>query len=200
MFSLVKRLTFDISPDSACRFNGWNNQTPFLGLQTLERSCSLPNVHSVSLATEHGLQTRQNLPPSVMTTEEIMQVLAKLLSVLLIFSGCMLTGTVQAGYVYNGGVVVSGSSARGSVRDARDNPGTIEYIGCSYEAYQSGSGYFFCSARSGSGTYMSCYQYSPSDRLLMSIQSINEASYIEFRRDSSNRCSMVIVRNSSQYL
>lgn len=128
------------------------------------------------------------------------RLLARLLALTQIFSGFALTGTAQAGYVYNGGVVVSSTYARGSVRDARDNPGPYEYIGCSYEARQSGGGYFYCSARSGSGAYLSCYQYSPSERLLVTIQSINETSYIEFIRDSSNRCSTVTVRNFSQTL
>ena len=119
---------------------------------------------------------------------------------LIVLAGTLLGTVAHAGFKSDSSVYITSTTARGSVHDARFNAGSTEYIGCSYESYQTSGGYLYCSARTTGGAYRSCYQYSPSTNILAAVSSIGESSFIEFRKDGANRCTMVIVRNFSYYL
>jgi hypothetical protein len=106
-----------------------------------------------------------------------------LITALLVCSTLLASGVTYAGLVGNNPVNIwtDGSglqSANGTLRDARHSADSLQYIGCSRYAYDTGSSSIVCYARTASGSYLSCQT---SDAGMVRVaETLNPASYLYF--------------------
>ena len=120
---------------------------------------------------------------------------------LVALTAALVATTATAGMNSSSYVRVYTTSAYGPVHDARFNSGNVEYIGCSMDGTTYNySGRIYCSARDAQHDFLSCYKTNPNVGMRLAVASINEASNIEFRVDSSGQCSNVYVANYSNRL
>jgi hypothetical protein len=106
-----------------------------------------------------------------------------LVTTLLLCSTLLVSGVTHAGM--DGGQQVSiwtdGSglqSANGTLREARDSADSLQYIGCSRYAYDTGSNFIVCYARTAAGSYLSCQT---SDANMVRVaETLNPAAYLYF--------------------
>jgi hypothetical protein len=98
-------------------------------------------------------------------------------------SSLLAAGVTHAGLVGNNPVNIwtDGSglqSANGTLRDARNSADSLQYIGCSRYAYDTGSNSIVCYARTATGAYLSCQT---SDANMISVaESLGSNAYLYF--------------------
>lgn len=102
-----------------------------------------------------------------------------------------------AGHKSYNPVVVTSSSASGSLGNARNSTDTQQYIGCTIYAYTGGTPYVFCFANAASTgyAYVSCSSYDPA--IVDAARAINGDSYIQFAFNTSGTCTSLYVLNGS---
>jgi hypothetical protein len=106
-----------------------------------------------------------------------------LVKALLVCGTLLASGVTYAGMA--GGQQVSiwtdGSglqNANGTLRNVRESADSLQYIGCSRYAYDSGSNLIVCYARSSTGAYLSCQTSDPG--MVRVAETLNPASYLYF--------------------
>ena len=81
-------------------------------------------------------------------------------------------------------------NANGTLKATRDSADATQYIGCSRYAYDTGSNFVICYARSAAGAYQSCQT---SDASMMRVaETLNPASYLYFVTNTDGTCDRVI--------
>jgi hypothetical protein len=127
-----------------------------------------------------------------------------LIAALLVCGTLLATGVTHAGLVgYNPvNIWTDGSglqSANGTLRDARNSSDSVQYIGCSRYAYDTGSNSIVCYARTASGTYLSCQTANAG--MVRVAETLNPASYLYFVVNSDGySCNRVIAVAASYNL
>lgn len=123
----------------------------------------------------------------------------------LIFAVALVAGatTAVAGMVGGNQVIISTDSsgqleAKGTFYSVRNSSDTVQYIGCSLYAYDTGSHSATCYARSATAEYVSCHT---SDANMLSVvKTLNPASYLYFVVNANGSCDRVITVNASYNL
>jgi hypothetical protein len=89
-------------------------------------------------------------------------------------------------------------NANGTLSNTRNSADSVQYIGCSYYTYDSGSASAVCYARSASGQYASCSTTNAT--LLSAVQTLNPAAYLYFVVNADGTCNRVITVTTSYNL
>ena len=117
----------------------------------------------------------------------------------LTLAGLCVAGSVAAGSVSNQTVNVwtSGSVTYGNgvLRAARYSSDSVQYIGCSRYAYESGSNSITCYAKAANGDYVSCW--TGDDNMLRSAETLNSAGYLYIGANADGECNRVITVTAS---
>lgn len=92
--------------------------------------------------------------------------------------------------------------AVGSLKDARNSSDTNEYIGCVFSGPAAGStgGEIDCAAVDATGASVYCQDKLPTIATAAMASGISSASYIYFEFDASNKCTLYVIQNGSNWL
>jgi hypothetical protein len=112
------------------------------------------------------------------------------------------TKVARAGSVSNTDVTIFTidglDAAKGVLRAARNSSDSIQYIGCSRYAYDSGSDSIVCYAKDELNNYKSCH--TGTDSMLRVAETLNPAAYLFFAVNSDGTCDRVITTLTSYNL
>lgn len=81
-------------------------------------------------------------------------------------------------------------AAKGVMRDARETPDSVSYIGC-WRVYWESSTVLQCMARDAAGTYLSCSTSNPLQ--VDAIYAITDSTQLRFQVDSAGKCAVIDV-------
>jgi hypothetical protein len=123
----------------------------------------------------------------------------------LIFAATLVAGVTTAVAGMSGGQQVNIwtdsnglLNANGTFQNTRHSADSVQYIGCSLYAYDSGGYSATCYARSASAQYTSCF--TTDANMLKVVQTLNPASYLYFVVNADGSCDRVISVNASYNL
>jgi hypothetical protein len=122
------------------------------------------------------------------------------ITVLFVCGALFASSATYAGLVGNTPVSIwtdgSGQkNANGTLRDARNSADSMQYIGCSRYAYDTGSNSIVCYARDAAGNYASCW--TGDDNMLRVAETLNPAAYLYFVVNADGSCDRVITTLTS---
>ena len=99
-------------------------------------------------------------------------------------------------------VIVSGATgyAAGNLGYARNSPNTTEWLGCTAEAYLSGSTTYYytsCSATDRNGAIGTCW--SSDEKMFRAASSLGSDGYLNFGWNNAGACSYISVDHDSYF-
>lgn len=81
-------------------------------------------------------------------------------------------------------------AAKGVMRDARETPDSVSYIGC-WRVYWESATVLTCMARDAAGTYLACSTSNPLQ--VDAINAITDSTQLRFQVDSAGKCAVIDV-------